>query len=159
MAIKKGARRETGRGAGGLYLIGIYKLIEGVALIALGFGAVRMLHRDLATSVLHWVHALRVDPHNRYIHALLVRAFAVTPKQLEEFSVGTFLYAGLRLIEGVGLVMRKRWAEWLTAAATALFIPLEIYEMYRRLSWIRVGLFVVNVMIVVYLVAMIRRRR
>ena len=130
-----------------------------VALIALGFGAVRMLHRDLASSVLQWIHLLRVDPHNRYIHALLVKAFAVTPKQLEEFSVGTFIYAGLRLIEGVGLVMRKRWAEWLTAAATALFIPLELFEIYRHVSWIRVGLFVVNVAIVVYLIAMIRKKR
>ena len=51
---------------------------------------------------MHWAQVLRVDTDNRYIHGILVRIFRVTPKQLKELSVGTFIYAGLFLTEGFG---------------------------------------------------------
>jgi hypothetical protein len=52
--------------------------------------------------MMHWAELLRVDPENRLVHGLLVRIFRVTPKQLKELSLGTFLYAGLFATEGVG---------------------------------------------------------
>lgn len=143
----------------GLVLIGIYKICEGVLLVAAGAGALRLLHRDLETVLLHWVHVLRVDPDNRYIHSLLERALSMSPKQLKELSAGTFLYAALRLAEGVGLAARKRWAEYLTVIATALFIPLEVYEMFRHFTWVKGVVFALNVVVVVYLAASIRRGR
>ena len=141
-----------------LYLIGVYKLFEGVLLFVAAIGALRLLHRDLAASAMHWIHILRLDPDNHYIHKLLVKIFAVTPRQLELMSAGTFFYATLRLIEGVGLMMRKRWAEYLVVIATAIFIPLEIYELIRRFTMIRLGLLMLNVLIVVYLASNLRKK-
>lgn len=135
----------------GLVLIGIYKICEGLLLVAAGAGAIHLLHRGLETVLLHWVHVLRVDPDNRYIHKLLERAFAISPKQLRELSVGTFVYAGLRLLEGFGLVARQRWAEYLTVAMTGLFIPLEVYEMFRHFTWVKAVVFAANVVVVIYL--------
>ena len=83
----------------------------------------------------------------------------MTPKQLRELSVGTFIYAGLYLTEGLGLVTRKHWAEYLTTLSTALFIPLEAYEMYRHFTWVRLVLLLVNAAIVCYLAARIKHRR
>ncbi len=66
---------------------------------------------------------LRVDTDNRYIHGFLVRIFRVTPKQLKELSVGTFIYAGLFLTEGMGLLLRKHWAEYFTIITTGAVHP------------------------------------
>ena len=71
---------------------------------------------------------------------------------LVEISIGMFLYGTLSLIEAYGLHKRKRWAEYLTAIATGLFIPLEIYEVIFRLSVVRVAVLVLNVVIVYYLI-------
>lgn len=141
----------------GLVLIGIYKICEGLLLVAAGAGALRLLHRDLEALLLHWVHVLRVDPDNRYIHRLIERALSISPKQLKELSVGTFIYAALRLTEGVGLVARRRWAEYLTVIATGLFVPLELWEMVRHFTWVKAVVFAVNVVVVVYLAVAIRK--
>jgi uncharacterized membrane protein (DUF2068 family) len=143
----------------GILLIGIFKLVKGVLLVAVGFGALRLLHRDVATVVGHWVDILRVDPENRFIHRLLTKILSVSPKQLKELSVGTFFYASLLLTEGVGLLARKHWAEYFTVITTALFIPLEIYEITRRVSPARFGVLAVNVAIVWYLVARLKSER
>jgi uncharacterized membrane protein (DUF2068 family) len=101
---------------------------------------------------------LRVDTDNRYIHGFLVKTFRVTPKQLKELSVGTFIYAGLFLTEGMGLLLRKHWAEYFTIITTGLLIPLEIYELVRHFTIVKVVVTIINVLIVWYLVVRVRSR-
>jgi uncharacterized membrane protein (DUF2068 family) len=146
------------KGDNWLLLIGLFKLVKGVALLILGFSLLRLLHRDVAATTLHWIEVLRVDPDNRFIHRALARVFRVTPKQLRELSVGTFFYAGIFLTEGTGLLTRKHWAEYMTLISTGLFIPLEIYEILRHFTWMKVAVTIINVVIVVYLAARINRR-
>lgn len=142
-----------------LLLIGLFKFAKGVLLVLVGIGALKLLHRDVAQTVQHWVNLLRVDPDNRFIHRLLARVFRVTPHQLRALSVGTFAYAGLFLTEGTGLLLRKRWAEYLTIISTAGLIPLEIYETGKHFTPFKIGVLMVNIAIVVYLVVRVRRHR
>jgi uncharacterized membrane protein (DUF2068 family) len=141
-----------------LFLIGLFKLFKALLLIVVGIGALKLLHKDLAGTVMHWTQLLRVDTDNRYIHGVLVRIFRVTPKQLRELSVGTFIYAGLFLTEGCGLLLRKHWAEYFTIITTGLFIPLEIYELVRHFTVVKLVVTVINALIVWYLVARVRSR-
>ncbi len=141
-----------------LLLIAVFKLAKGLLLLIVGIGALRLLNRDLGETVAHWVDILRVDPDNRYIHRLLTRVLAVTPAQLKAASVGTFIYSGLLLTEGVGLLLRKRWAEYFTIITTAGLIPLEIYEIVDHLTVAKIVILAVNVAIVVYLMVRVRRQ-
>ena len=143
----------------GLLLIALFKLLKGVLLVAVGIGAVKLLHKDVAEVVSHWVDLLRVDPDNRFIHTTMTRVFSVTPKQLKALSLGTFFYAALLLTEGIGLLMRKHWAEYFTVITTAALIPLEIYELASHFSWAKIVVLLVNLAIVVYLIARLRNRR
>ena len=108
-----------------LFLIALFKLTKGILLLIVGIGVHKLLHRDVADTIAHWVDVLRVDPDNRYIHRLLAHALLVTPAQLRAASVGTFIYSGLLLTEGIGLLLRKRWAEYFTIITTAGLIPLR----------------------------------
>jgi uncharacterized membrane protein (DUF2068 family) len=74
-------------------------------------------------------------------------------------SIGTFVYAAIFLVEGAGLLLRKRWAEFLTVFVTASFIPLEIYEIVRKPSPLKGVGILVNVLIVAYLVVRLWRER
>jgi uncharacterized membrane protein (DUF2068 family) len=139
-----------------IVLIGIFKLFKAVLLFALAVGAIRLLHKDLARTVLHWVQVLRVDPDNRFVHGLLAKIFRLTPTQLKELSLGTFIYAGLFATEGIGLLLRKRWAEYFTIITTGGFLPLEIFELVRHFTIPRLAVTFVNVLIVWYLVARVR---
>jgi uncharacterized membrane protein (DUF2068 family) len=141
-----------------LILIGAFKLFKAVLLIAVGIGLMKFLHKDVAATVLHWTQVLRVDPDSRYVHGLLVKIFRVTPKQLKELSVGAFLYAGLFATEGIGLLLRKRWAEYFTIVTTSALLPLEVFELVRHFTITKLAVLFVNVLIVVYLVRRVRSR-
>jgi uncharacterized membrane protein (DUF2068 family) len=140
-------------------LIALFKLIKGLLLVAAGIGAVKLLHRDVADTVMHWINVLRVDPDNRLIHGLLTKILWVNPNQLKALSAGTFIYAGLLLTEGTGLLLRKTWAEYFTIITTAGLIPLELYEIAKHFTAVKIIVLAVNVAIVVYLVARVRHSR
>jgi uncharacterized membrane protein (DUF2068 family) len=142
-----------------LLLIALFKLTKGILLLIVGIGAHKLLHRDVADTVAHWVDVLRVDPDNRYIHRLLAHALSITPAQLKAASVGTFIYSALLLTEGIGLLLRRRWAEYFTIISTAGLIPLEIYEIVHHLTIAKIVVFAVNVAIVVYLIVQVRRQK
>lgn len=144
------------RSESGLLAIALFKLLKGVLLVAVGFGAFNLLHKDAGAVAMHWVNVLRVDPDNRFIHGVLEKSFAVNPKQLKEIGAGTFFYAALLLTEGIGLLMRKHWAEYFTVITTAALIPVEIYELVERFSAVKILVLAVNIAIVWYLVARLR---
>ena len=147
------------KGSRGLLLVAAYKLIKGLGLLALGIGALRMLHKDVAAEIVQWLDALRVDPHNHYIQMLLEKLGMVDDRKLKALSIGTFFYSALFLTEGVGLALRKRWAEYLTIISTASLLPLEVYEIAKLADAARIVVLLANIAIVVYLVMEVRRTR
>jgi hypothetical protein len=84
---------------------------------------------------------------------IITRLSGATPRQLEAVSAGSFLYAALRYVEGLTLMWRQRWAAYVTVIATAALIPLEVFELTRRVSWLKVVVIAMNVAVVWYLVA------
>ncbi|MDP9072843.1 MAG: DUF2127 domain-containing protein [Actinomycetota bacterium] len=71
---------------------------------------------------------------------------------LEILILTAAAYALIEGIEAVGLWYEKRWAEYLTAVATAGLLPLEVHELMKKVTGIKVGALVVNVAVLVYLV-------
>lgn len=66
-------------------------------------------------------------------------------------AVAVVLYAALEATEGIGLAMRRRWAEYLTVLATGVLIPFELTEVVARPTIFRVGALLLNAAVVVYL--------
>jgi uncharacterized membrane protein (DUF2068 family) len=98
-----------------------------------------------------WVAVLGIDPDNHYIDKLLMRITPLDNHKLEEIGAGSFFYSALLLTEGIGLFLRKRWAEYFTIIVTGSFIPLEIYELTRKYSLTKIVILLGNIAIVVYL--------
>ena len=147
------------KGSRGLLLIAAFKLLKGLALLAVGIGALKLLHKDVAAEIAQWIDVLRFDPRNHYIQMLLDKLGMVDDRKLKALSIGTFFYSALFLTEGVGLALRKRWAEYLTIISTASLLPLEVYEIVKRASAPKVVVLLANIAIVVYLVLEVRRTR
>jgi len=147
------------RGSRGLWLIAAFKLVKGLGLLILGIGVLKLLHTDVAAEVAQWIDILRVDPHNHYIQEALAKLGMIDDRKLKALSVGTFFYSALYLTEGIGLSLRKRWAEYVTIISTASLLPLEIYEIVKRVNAPKIVVLLANIAVLVYLVIEVRRTR
>jgi uncharacterized membrane protein (DUF2068 family) len=158
---KKKQKKRTGRAgiSAGVRLIAAFKLFKGLVLFAVAIGAVKLLHKNVASEVERWADMFRVDPNNHYFQHQLARFSNLNPKKLKELSVGTFFYSALLLTEGTGLLLGQRWAEYFTIIVTSSFIPIEIYELAKRVDTSRIVLLLINVAVVIYLVLELSRTR
>jgi len=143
----------------GLMIIGTFKLLKGTMFLVVALGMLRLIHHDVQEWGEDLLAKLRLDPDNRHIAWLLAKLGLVDDHRLRELSGLTLIYAALFLTEGIGLLRQKRWAEYLTVVATASLIPLEIYEVCRHVTWIRVLLFAANIAILAYLIFIIRKEK
>ena len=143
----------------GLQLIAAFKLVKALALLLVGIGVLKLLHKDVAALVEHWINIFQVDPHNHFIHKLLEKLSIMDDRRLKELSVGTFIYAGIFFTEGLGLAFRKRWAEYFTIITTASFLPIEVYELFKHASIGKGFALLINLAVVAYLVRELRRTR
>lgn len=148
------------RGSGLLLAIALFKLVKAVVLVALGVAAFRLVAADDGENPA-WrvVGELGLNPGNRVVNRGLVAISGLTPRRLEELGVGGFVYAAVFLVEGVGLLLRKRWAEYVTTIVTGSLIPFEIYELAHKPSATKVAGLVLNVLVVAYLVVRLRDER
>lgn len=142
-----------------LELIAVYKLLQAALLVSVAVGALRLLHRDVASILANLADKWSVDTEGRLITFLLNKASLVDDHMLRRISFFLFCYAVVGLIEGIGLYLEKVWAEWFTSIITASFLPFEIMELMHRVTWFRIGLLVVNLAVLAYLLGHLLRRR
>lgn len=141
-----------------LVLIAAFKFAQALLFIAIGVGARRLLHKDIGDVLYALADHLRFDPESRFVNFILEKASLVHDAQLRRIGFVAFCYAGIGIAEGIGLYLEKMWGEFLTLAITASFLPWEIFEVYRRLTWPRISLLAINILVFLYLIKLITDR-
>jgi uncharacterized membrane protein (DUF2068 family) len=141
-----------------LLLIALFKFAQALLFVAIGVGALRLLHRDIADLLYGLADRLHFNSDWRFVDFILDKASLVNDPLLRRIGIGAFCYAGLEVAEGLGLYLEKAWGEFLTLFITVSFLPWEIHELIRRITWPRVGLLIINILVFVYLLKLVTDR-
>src|ERR1035437_4788906 len=112
----------------GLILIAAFKLGQALLFFAMGVGAFHLLHKDVDDVLEKLAYHLRFNPESKFINFLLLKSSILDDRLLKRIVELFFIYASLDLVEGIGLYLEKTWAEHLTLAITASFLPWEVFE-------------------------------
>ncbi len=145
-----------------LVLIAVYKLLQALLFIAIGVGALRLVHKDVGDLFALLADHLHFNPEWRIVQFGLEKASLLNDPVLRRIGLAAFCYAALGLAEGIGLYLEKAWGEILTLVITASFLPWELTEVVRHVTWVRVALLIINILVFFYLLALVaeeRRRR
>lgn len=145
------------RGPIGLRLIAAYKLAKAAALLFAGAFVLRLDPGRAVAGATRLAARFRLDPDDRLIHAAIARLSGLQPGQLAAIGVGVILYGLIYVLEGVGLLLGRRWAESLVVATTGFLIPAEAFEVMRHGGALRATILLANIAVVVYLVRLLRR--
>jgi uncharacterized membrane protein (DUF2068 family) len=141
-----------------LLLIAFFKLLQAVLFIGIGIGALHLMHVDIDDFLTNVFSILRFNPESHFVNFVLEKDSILDAQMLRRISAVVFAYAGLGLIEGIGLYLEKTWAEYFTLFITGSFLPLEIFEIVRRTTWPRAALLLINALVFVYLVKLVASR-
>jgi uncharacterized membrane protein (DUF2068 family) len=136
-----------------LRLIAFYKMLHALFFIGVGLGLLRLRGHNVVDFLnAHLIIPYHLNPENRVIYWLLDKADALTSHRLLLLGYAAFFYAALFAAEGIGLYLRKHWAEYLVVVVTASLLPLEVWELYLKLAMWKFAAVVGNLLIVSYLI-------
>jgi uncharacterized membrane protein (DUF2068 family) len=141
-----------------LILIGSLKLLKAILFFLIGVGALRLLHKDLVDVLTRAAVDMRFDPESHFVNMLLEKVSLLNDHRLKQISMAVFCYAGLDIAEGIGLILEKAWAEYLTLILTASFLPWELFEIFRHVTGFKIALILLNLLVLIYLVFHVQSR-
>jgi uncharacterized membrane protein (DUF2068 family) len=146
----------------GLRLIGLFKIGKACLLLATSYGLYRLLNPELVEHLHDWLNTLTDTFERRLLERALDWLDSLGSSRIGSILLVTAIYTAVLLTEGIGLWLRKTWAEWLTVIATASLIPFELWQLFfghHHKPLAVLGATVLNVTIVSYLVYQLRRGR
>lgn len=143
----------------GLRVIAVYKAVKTVGLILIASAAFHLDREDSFRQLVQWLEHLQLTDSNDLRWSLVHLLQQMGPAKVEAVGIVALIYAAIFATEGIGLWMRKHWAEWFTVIATGSLVPVEVYECIVRFGWLKVAILVANILIVIYLVRLALRPR
>lgn len=144
----------------GLRIIAVFKFIKAALLIATGYGVHLLLKEDLLQRLWLWSATLTDHFSQRLLLHALGWAENLGAARIHVVVGVTLAYTAVVLAEGIGLWMRRAWAEWFTVLATASLIPFELWELIVRPPDRKLAVLVtvlLNGAVVWYLARLLRR--
>jgi uncharacterized membrane protein (DUF2068 family) len=123
---------------------GVFRFRANQDAVQKGFAEDYPLIKPIADKI-HW------DLEDSAIMHTLRTVIEAQTSTLLWVAVGLIVYGGLQLLEGTGLWLLKRWGEYFAVIATSLFIPIEIFELTEKVTWVRVSALVLNIAAVIYI--------
>jgi uncharacterized membrane protein (DUF2068 family) len=150
------------RGLDGLRVIGLIKLGKAALLLATTYGLYRLRQAALVDQLYDWLNTLADTFERRLLERGLEWVDSLGADRIHNIVFATSVYTALLVAEGIGLYMRKTWAEWFTVVTSASLIPFEIWHLFygvRHNTLAVLAATVLNVIIVIYLVRVLRQKR
>jgi uncharacterized membrane protein (DUF2068 family) len=135
----------------GLRTVAVYEALKGLLSLAIGFGLLALVHHDIQAVAESWVNRFGLNPEGRYPRMFLSLADRVADVRLWLVCLGTVFYSTLRFVEAYGLWMSRRWAEWFALVSCGLYLPIEMFELWRGVSAFKLVIFAINAGVVIYL--------
>jgi uncharacterized membrane protein (DUF2068 family) len=140
-------------------LVAVFEAAKGLLVLMVGFGLLSVVHQDLEQIAEELVRHFHLNPASRYPRIFLDVASHFSNLRMWLLAALAFGYASLRLAEAYGLWRGRRWAEWLALASGTLYVPIEVYELFTGLSWIKIATLTANIAIVACMSRVLWRSR
>lgn len=142
----------------GLRTIAVFEGAKGALVLVAGFELLSFIHKDLHYAAIRLVEHLHFNPAKHYPRIFLDLTEHVTDSQLWAFAIAALTYSVVRFVEATGLWLGRKWAEWFGVLTGGMYIPIEIYEVTRAVSWPNVTLLAVNSAVVFYLIHALNKK-
>jgi len=142
----------SSRAERGVRTIAIFEACKGVVVLLAGFGLLHFLHHDIQSAAEDLVRHSHLNPARHYPQIFIEAAKRTNDSRLWFLASMAFIYSSARLVEAWGLWRLKWWAEWFAILSGAIYIPIEVVEIIKRVTVLRVTVLAVNLFIVIYLI-------
>lgn len=137
--------------ARGLHIVALFEGAKGLLVLVAGFGLLSFIHKDIHEAAVRLVKHVHLNPASHYPQIFIDLTEHINDTKLWSIAIAAVMYFIVRMVEAFGLWQRKSWAEWFAVLTGGMYIPVELFEVARSVTWPKVTVLVVNLGVVSYL--------
>ena len=134
-----------------LRAVAVFEAFKGILVLVAAGALFKLLHPDAQRAAEELVRHFHLNPASRYPRIFLQAASRLSDVRLLVISLGAVAYAVVRFTEAYGLWRGRNWARVLGLVGAALYVPLELLELAKRISGAGLTVLLVNLLILVVL--------
>jgi uncharacterized membrane protein (DUF2068 family) len=134
-----------------LRAIATVEILKGLGVLVIGFGLLRLLHRNVQLEAVNLLIHLHINPDSRLPQAFLNAAANVTSGRLWLYAAACATYAAVRFTEGYGLWHSRVWAEWFALLSGAMYLPWELIKVVEHPNLVHWSLLLINLAVIAYM--------
>ena len=128
--------------------IAVFEAIKGAFVLVAGFGLLGLLHQDAHRIACEFISKVHLNPAQKYPKIFIDLTDHITDGKLWFFAGLALIYSAFRFVEGYGLWKERVWAEWLAVVSGTIYLPIEVYEVCVKVSFVSVFALVANIVVV-----------
>ena len=140
-----------------LKIIALFEAFKGMLVLLTGLAAFSLMHQDIQVLAEQLVAHLHLNPAKHFPKIFIDAASNLTDGRLRFLALLALLYASMRFVEGFGLWFAKRWSEWFALLSGGIYLPIELYELAKGFTWIKICFAAINLTVVLYMALMLKR--
>jgi uncharacterized membrane protein (DUF2068 family) len=138
-------------------VVALFEAAKGALVVLAGFGLLALVHHNLQDLAEQLVAHLHLDPARHFPRIFIADAGKLGATQHWALAAFAALYGLVRGVEAYGLWHARRWAEWFAALSGSIYVPVELYELATKPSWLSFAALLINLAVVLLMLAALRR--
>ena len=141
----------------GLRAVAVFEASKGFLVLFAGVALFSLIHHNVQITAEQLVGHLHLNPAKNIPKIFIEAASNLTDARMRLLALFALFYSSMRFVESYGLWYAKRWAEWFALLSGSVYLPVELYELVKGVTWLKIVLVLVNLVVVLYMAIMLRR--
>ena len=142
-----------------LRAVALFEAAKGFLVLFAGLAVFSLLHQNIQAAAEQLVEQMHFNPAHHFPKIFIEAAAHLTDHRILLLALLAFSYSIIRFVEAYGLWFARRWAEWFALISGGLYLPIELYELAKGFSWLKIGLVLINTLVVFSMALALKRNR
>jgi uncharacterized membrane protein (DUF2068 family) len=140
-----------------LKAVAIFEACKGLLVLFAGVALFSFIHQNIQIAAEQLVGHLHLNPAKNIPKIFIEASGNLTDGRIRLLALFALFYSSMRFVEAYGLWFAKRWAEWFALLSGCVYLPIELYEIIKGVTWLKMVLVLINLVIVLYMAVMLNR--
>jgi uncharacterized membrane protein (DUF2068 family) len=129
-----------------LRIVSVIDMIKGATILAIGFGILSAHSHVLENGGVSLLRLLDIDPTLGTARKFLAMLHAADSEK-GLLILAAISYSALRFVEAYGLWFMRGWARWLGLFSAGIYVPFELYYLFRDPSATSASVLMINLIV------------
>ncbi len=140
-----------------LRVVAVLEACKGILVLFAGLALFSFIHQNIQLTAEQLVGHLHLNPAKNIPKIFIEASRHLTDARMLFLALAACLYSSMRFVEAYGLWFARRWAEWFALLSGSVYLPIELFELVKGVTWIKMVFISINLVIVCYMVVMLKR--